>query len=95
MSINLGQLTRNITGVHSLFVALLLLTSVSAALTRAEAQKITPPITPGAITPPAGNSAFCWVTQWGLKAMFACRRAQALLPLPGPSTPPAPKPPFL
>jgi Protein of unknown function (DUF3455) len=58
MSVNLGQLTRKITRVHSLFVALLLLTPVFATLTRAEAQKITPPTTPSALTPPAGNSAF-------------------------------------
>ena len=58
MSVNLGQLTRKITRVHSLFVALLVFTSVFVALHRAEAQKITPPTTPGAMTPPAGNSAF-------------------------------------
>jgi hypothetical protein len=58
MSINLGQLTRKITRVHSLFVAFLVLPSLFAPLTRAEAQRITPPATPGAITPPDGNSAF-------------------------------------
>lgn len=58
MSVNLDQLTRKITRVHSLFVALLVLPSLFAALTRAEAQRITPPTTPGAITPPNGNSAF-------------------------------------
>ena len=37
---------------------------------------------------------FWWATRRGLKAMFACPRAQALLPLPGPSRALAPKPPF-
>jgi Protein of unknown function (DUF3455) len=58
MSVNLGPLTRKITRVHKLFVALLVVTSMFATLTRAGAQKITPPTTPSAITPPAGNSAF-------------------------------------
>jgi len=58
MSVNLGQLTRKITRVHSLFVAFLVLTSVFATLTRAGAEKIPPPTTPGTITAPAGNSVF-------------------------------------
>jgi hypothetical protein len=58
MSVNFGQLTRKITRVHSLFVALLVLTSVFAMLPPARAQRITPPTTPSAVTPPAENSVF-------------------------------------
>src|ERR1700692_3740006 len=58
MTFNLSRLTRKTTRVRNLFVAVLVLGWTFGRITHAEAQKITPPITPGALTPPAGNSAF-------------------------------------
>jgi len=58
MSVNLGNLTKMTTRVRSRFVATLALGCAFGTVTHAEAQKITPPTTPSAITPPAGNSAF-------------------------------------
>jgi hypothetical protein len=58
MSVNLGNLTKMTTRVRSRFVANLALGCAFGTVTHAEAQKITPPTTPSAITPPAGNSAF-------------------------------------
>jgi hypothetical protein len=58
MSFNLSRLTRKTTRVRSLFVAILVLGWVFGRVTHAGAQKITPPTTPNALTPPAGNSAF-------------------------------------
>ncbi len=58
MSYNLGQQTKKPARVRSLFVAALVLGCAFGMVTEAAAQTITPPITPAAITPPAGNSAF-------------------------------------
>src|ERR1700733_2585756 len=58
MTPNLSRLTRKITRVRNLFVAILVFGSAFGRITHAEAQKITPPTTPGALAPPAGNSAF-------------------------------------
>src|SRR3984893_881078 len=58
MTPNLSGLTRKTTRVRNLFVAILVFGSAFGRITHAEAQKITPPTTPGALTPPAGNSAF-------------------------------------
>jgi hypothetical protein len=93
MSVNLSRLTRKTTRVRSLFVAILVLGWVFGRVTYAWAQKITPPTTPNALTPPAGNSAFLLGQAVG--AMSACPQAQALRPLPGRSAPLAPKRPFL
>ena len=56
MIVNLGRLTRNTTRFRGLSVAILVLGL--ALVIHAGAQKITPPTTPNALTPPAGNSAF-------------------------------------
>src|ERR1700688_1045603 len=58
MTLNLSRLTRKTTRVRNLCVAILVLGWAFGRITHAEAQKITPPTTPGALTPPAGNSAF-------------------------------------
>ncbi|MEA3005972.1 MAG: hypothetical protein QOI94_1241, partial [Acidobacteriaceae bacterium] len=58
MTLNLSRLTRKTTRVRNLFVAILVLGWTLGRITHVEAQKITPPTTPGALTPPAGNSAF-------------------------------------
>jgi hypothetical protein len=58
MNIKLGHQATNTPRVRSLFVVILLLGCVLAAAAHAGAQRITPPTTPSAITPPAGNSAF-------------------------------------
>src|SRR3984957_16433020 len=58
MSVNLSRLTRKTTRVRSLFVAIIALGWMFGEITHAGAQKITPPTTPNALTPPAGNSAF-------------------------------------
>jgi hypothetical protein len=50
--------TTKVLRVRSLFVVILLLGCVLSVAAHAGAQKITPPTTPRAITPPAGNSAF-------------------------------------
>jgi hypothetical protein len=52
------RLTRKTARVRSLFVAILVLGWAFGTVRHAGAQKITPPITPNAIAPPAGNSAF-------------------------------------
>ncbi|MBZ5664905.1 MAG: DUF3455 domain-containing protein [Acidobacteriia bacterium] len=58
MSYNLGQQTRKIARVRSLFVAALVLACAFGTVTRAAAQNVTPPTTPDAIAVPEGNSAF-------------------------------------
>jgi hypothetical protein len=58
MSVNLSRLTKKTMRVRSLFVAILVLVWVFGKVTHAGAQKIAPPTTPNALTPPAGNSAF-------------------------------------
>jgi Protein of unknown function (DUF3455) len=58
MSNNLGKKTKKIARVRSLFVGALVLACAFGTITHAAAQTVTPPPTPGAITPPAGNSAF-------------------------------------
>jgi hypothetical protein len=58
MSNNLGQQTKNTTRVRSLFVAALVLACAFGTVTNAVAQNVTPPPTPDAITPPAGNTAY-------------------------------------
>ena len=58
MSYNLGQQTRKLARVRSLFVAALVLACVFGTVTHAAAQRITSPPTPSDITPPAGNFAF-------------------------------------
>ena len=58
MTVNLSRLTRKTTRIRSLFVAILVLGWAFGRVTHAGAQKITPPTTPNALTPPAGNSAF-------------------------------------
>src|SRR3984885_16298312 len=58
MSVNLSRLTRKPTRVRSLFVPILALVWMFGEVIHAGAQKITPPTTPNALTPPAGNSAF-------------------------------------
>lgn len=58
MTVNLSRLTRKTARVRSLFVAILVLGWAFGRVTHAGAQKITPPTTPNALTPAAGNSAF-------------------------------------
>ena len=58
MSYNLGQQTKKSARVRHLFVAVLVLGCAFGTVTTAAAQNVTPPPTPTAITPPAGNSAF-------------------------------------
>jgi hypothetical protein len=58
MSLNLGHLTKMTTRTRTPFVSALVLAFVFGTVTHARAQKITPPTTPSAITPPTGNSAF-------------------------------------
>jgi hypothetical protein len=58
MSVNLGHRTKMTTRARSLFVSAFALGCMFGTVTRAGAQKITPPTTPNAITPPTGNSAF-------------------------------------
>jgi hypothetical protein len=58
MSNNLGQQTKKTARVRSLFVAVLVLGCAFGTVTQAAAEKVTPPPTPPAITPPAGNSAY-------------------------------------
>jgi Protein of unknown function (DUF3455) len=58
MSVNLGNSRKMSTRVRSLFVPTLVLGCSFGTVTHAEAQAITTPTTPNAITPPAGNSAF-------------------------------------
>jgi hypothetical protein len=56
--VNLGNSRKMSTRVRSLFVPTLVLGCSFGTVTHAEAQTITTPTTPNAITPPAGNSAF-------------------------------------
>jgi hypothetical protein len=56
MSFNLGQKTRKIARVRNMFVTTLVLGSTFGMATFA--QRVTPPTTPDAITPPDGNTAF-------------------------------------
>jgi hypothetical protein len=58
MSYNFGQQTKNTARVRTPFVAVLVLACAFGTITLAAAQTVTPPPTPAAITPPAGNSAF-------------------------------------
>ena len=58
MSHNLSQQTKKPTRVRSRFAAALVLACAFGTITLAAAQTVTPPPTPTAITPPAGNSAF-------------------------------------
>jgi hypothetical protein len=58
MSYHLDQQTKNTARARSLFVAALVLACAFGTATHAAAQKVTPPPTPTAITPPAGNTAF-------------------------------------
>lgn len=57
MSVNL-DVSRITARARSLFATALVLGCAFGAITQAQAQTITAPATPGAITPPAGNSAF-------------------------------------
>jgi Protein of unknown function (DUF3455) len=58
MSYNFGQQTKNSARVRAPYVAALVLACAFGTVTLATAQTVTPPPTPTAITPPAGNSAF-------------------------------------
>ena len=58
MNCNPDQPTRRTAQVRVLFVAALLLGCAFGTVTNAVAQRISPPPTPTAITPPSGNSAF-------------------------------------
>ena len=58
MSYNFGQQTKNTARARTAFVAALVLACAFGTITLATAQIVTPPPTPTAITPPAGNSAF-------------------------------------
>jgi hypothetical protein len=58
MDVNLGHRTINALLVISLVVVIITLGCAFGASAHAQAQRITPPTTPGAITPPAGNSTF-------------------------------------
>jgi len=58
MSYNPGQHSSKTARVRTLFVAGLVLACTFATVTHAVAQTVTPPATPDAITPEAGNSAF-------------------------------------
>ena len=52
------QQTKSTARVRNLFVAALVLGCAFGTVTRATAQRVTPPTTPSAITPPQGNTAF-------------------------------------
>jgi Protein of unknown function (DUF3455) len=58
MSYNLGQPTKKPVPIRRLFVATLLLACAFGAVTWAVAKKKKPPVTPAAIMPPPGNTAF-------------------------------------
>lgn len=58
MSNNRCQPARNMTRVQRLFAAALMLGCALGTATNAAAQTVTPPATPDAITPQAGNTAF-------------------------------------
>jgi hypothetical protein len=57
MSYKLDQQTRETARVRNLFVAALVLGCAFGTVTNAAAQRVTPPTTPAAITPPGGNTA--------------------------------------
>jgi hypothetical protein len=58
MSYNFDQQARNTARVRTLFVAALVLGCAFGTVTNAAAQRVAPPQTPIAITPPQGNTAF-------------------------------------
>ena len=58
MNYNLDQQTEKTARVRSLFVVALALVCLFGTATYAVAQTVTPPTTPDAITPPAGNTAY-------------------------------------
>ena len=58
MSYNVSQQPKKTARVRSLFAAALVLACAFGTVTRAAAQRVTPPTTPTEITPPEGNSAF-------------------------------------
>ena len=58
MSYNLDQQTNKTARVRRLFVTALVFVCAFGAATYAAAQTVTPPPTPTAITPPAGNTAY-------------------------------------
>lgn len=58
MNYQLGQKTKNRAPLGALFVTVIVLGFALAAVTGVSAGKTTPPTTPAAITPPAGNSLF-------------------------------------
>lgn len=58
MTYNGNQLTQKTARIRSLFVAALALGCAFGTVTNAAAQRVTPPTTPTAITPPVGNTAF-------------------------------------
>src|SRR5882672_3560870 len=58
MSHNVGQQTKKTARFRSLFLAVLVLGFAFGTVTHAAAQRVTPPPTPTAITPPEGNTAF-------------------------------------
>lgn len=58
MNYNLSHQTKKTARIQCLFSAALVLGCAIATVTNAVAQKFTPPTTPAAITPPAGNSLF-------------------------------------
>jgi hypothetical protein len=65
MSYNFGQQAKNTARVRTLCVAALVLACAFGTVTLAAAQTVTPPPTPTAITPPAGNSAFLFGHAFG------------------------------
>jgi Protein of unknown function (DUF3455) len=58
MSYNVGQPTKKIARVQSLFMAALVLACAFGTVSHAAAETVTPPTTPAAIAVPAGNVAF-------------------------------------
>src|SRR5260370_22708910 len=94
MSYNVDQQTKKTARVRRLFVAALALGCAFGTVPHAQAQHVTPPTSPPSLRHRWETPHFWWATRWGLKAIPACPQAQALPPLPGPSRPLAPKPPF-
>lgn len=58
MSYNTIKQAKNTVRARGLFVAALVLSCAFGTVTHAAAQRVVPPTTPDAITPPAGNTAF-------------------------------------
>ena len=83
MNYTLDPKYKKLACVRRLFEAALMLGFAFGTISSAAAQRVTPPATPSDITPPAGNTLFCWATLWVLRAMCAFPKAPAL---PGPST---------